>query len=434
MEKPVQTVQAPETTGPKDTQQVIERLKEIRSSVSIFEQFLPSLLSHLQDACSNFRAGCIATNFVAWTEITNHKEVLSDLSRVNIDCIEKPAQHWLPPQKFDDHELNKIDQEVSKLVEKRVIERVEYTPHHILSSIFLTPKKDGSYRLILNLNKFNSFIVNHHLKVDSLQTVTMFLAPDCFMACIDLKDAYYSVPITASVRKVISFKWKRQVIQFTCLPNGLSCAPRKFTKLLKPVLAHLHNKGHISVAHLDDLYLQSSTYEDCIRNAIETTLLLEKLGFIVHPVKSVLVPTQRIVVLGFGWNSLTMTVMLTKEKAVNLKRYCPLLLQDPKVAIRQVAQVIGEIMASFPVVMHGPLYHRNLEGDKSQALKTNRCNFDAYMSLSKEASKELIWWIANVESAFTTVFVDTRLLKTKHPRKRFQNFRQSYTSCHIWKC
>ena len=147
------------------------------------------------------------------------------------------------------------------------------------------------------------------------------------MACIDLMDAYYSVPITASDRKLVSFKWKKQVFQFTCLPNGLSCAPRKFTKLLKPVLAHLHAKGHISVAHLDDLYLQGSTYEDCIRNVIETTLLLEKLGFIVHPLKSVLVPTQRIVVLGFVLNSLTMTVMLTKEKAVNLKRSCALLLQ-----------------------------------------------------------------------------------------------------------
>ena len=33
-----------------------------------------------------------------------------------------------------------------------------------------------------------------------------------------------------------------------------------------------------------------------------------------------------------------MTVMLTKEKAVNLKRSCELLLQDPKVIIRQVAR------------------------------------------------------------------------------------------------
>ena len=27
---------------------------------------------------------------------------------------------------------------------------------------------------------------------------------------------------------------------------------------------------------------------------------------------------------------------------------------------------------------------------------------------------------------FTTVFIDTRLWKVKHPRKRFQNFRQSW--------
>ena len=268
MGKPVHTIQAPETTGPKDRQQIIERLKEIRNSVSVFEQFLPSLLSHLQDACSNFSTGCIATDFVAWTEIIKDKEVLSDVSGVHIDCTEGAVQHWLPPQKFGDHDSNRIDQEVSKLVEKRVIERIEYTPRHILSSIFLTPKKDGSYRLILNLKKFNSLIVNHHFKMDSLHTITKLLAPNCFMASIDLKDAYYSVPITASDRNPVSFKWKRQLFQFTCLPNGLYCAPKKFTKLLKPVLAHLHPKGHLSVGHLDDLYLQGCTYEDCIRNVI----------------------------------------------------------------------------------------------------------------------------------------------------------------------
>ena len=32
----------------------------------------------------------------------------------------------------------------------------------------------------------------------------------------------------------------------------------------------------------------------------------------------------------------------------------------------------------------------------------------------------------NFKIVITTVFVDTRLSKTKHPQKRFQNFRQSY--------
>ena len=47
---------------------------------------------------------------------------------------------------------------------------------------------------------------------------------------------------------------------------------------------------------------------------IDTTLLLETLGFIMHPIKSVLVPTQEIVVLGFVIKSLTLTVMLTGRK------------------------------------------------------------------------------------------------------------------------
>ena len=34
-------------------------------------------------------------------------------------------------------------------------------------------------------------------------------------------------------------------------------------------------------------------------------------------------------------------------------------------------------------------------------------------------------------SVITTVFLDTRLSKSKHPLKRFQNFRQSYTSSYM---
>ena len=37
-------------------------------------------------------------------------------------------------------------------------------------------------------------------------------------------------------------------------------------------------------------------------------------------------------------------------------------------------------------------------------------------------------WIEekDIMQKHTTVFIDTRLSETKHPRKRFQNFRQSY--------
>ena len=74
------------------------------------------------------------------------------------------------------------------------------------------------------------------------------------------------------------------------LPNGLACAPRVFTIILKPVLATLHSMGHISLAHIDDCYLQGQTYEKCVFNVTDTFIVLDGLVFVIHPVKSILKP------------------------------------------------------------------------------------------------------------------------------------------------
>ena len=138
------------------------------------------------------------------------------------------------------------------------------------------------------------------------------------MASVDMKDAYYSIPIRSSDRKFLRFIWEGNLYEFTCLPNGLSCAPRIFTKLLKPPLSTLHKQGHMAVAHLDDLYLQGQTFEKCVQNVIDTTLLFDKLGLVVHPDKSIFILTQVLTILGLVMNSVTMTIQLTKEKATGL--------------------------------------------------------------------------------------------------------------------
>ena len=74
--------------------------------------------------------------------------------------------------------------------------------------------------------------------------------------------------------------------------------------------------------------------------------------------------------------------------------------------IREVAKVIGKIVASFPGVMHGPLYYRALEKSKTQALREAKGNFEATMSLSKDAKIELHWWESNVETSFQTLSQD----------------------------
>lgn len=73
---------------------------------------------------------------------------------------------------------------------------------------------------------------------------------------------------------------------------------RMSTKLMKPVYSSLRQQGHESSSYIDDSYLQGDDYADCVTNVAETIQVLDSLGFIPHPDKSVLIPTQRLTYLG----------------------------------------------------------------------------------------------------------------------------------------
>ena len=49
--------------------------------------------------------------------------------------------------------------------------------------------------MILNLKGLNRHIEYHHFKMDTLWSAVRLMTPQCYMASLDLKDAYYSVPI-----------------------------------------------------------------------------------------------------------------------------------------------------------------------------------------------------------------------------------------------
>ena len=141
-----------------------------------------------------------------------------------------------------------IDYEVQKLLLKRVISQCEHDAGEVISPVFTRPKKDGSYRMILNLKRINGKVTYHHFKIETLNTALKLIGEGCFMASIDLKDAYYSLPIHEEHKKLLRSEWKMQVFELNARPNGLALSPRQFTKLLKPIFASLRKKGHISTS------------------------------------------------------------------------------------------------------------------------------------------------------------------------------------------
>ena len=250
---------------------------------------------------NTFRAGQLREHVSAWESLTSDPFILDAIKHYHIEFkSEVPYQAQEPRHIYSslsDKEV--IDGEISKLLLKGVIERTCLTGNGFVSNVFVRPKKDGTYRMILNLKSLNEFVVYQHFKMDNILTALKLMRPKCFMASVDLKDAYYSVPIASEDRKFLSFEWKGDYYQYTCLPNGLACAPRLFTNILKPIYAHLHSVGHVSMGHIDDSFLVGYTRSACKLNIQHTVECFDSLGFVIHPEKSVLIPTQELEFLGF---------------------------------------------------------------------------------------------------------------------------------------
>ena len=103
-----------------------------------------------------------------------------------------------------------IQYEIIKLSLKGVIEEAIYTIDSYLSNVFVRPKKDGSHRMILNLKSLNEFVAYYHFK-----TAISLIRPGCFMASVDLKDAYYTISVAEQYRKYLMFEWQGSYYQLT---------------------------------------------------------------------------------------------------------------------------------------------------------------------------------------------------------------------------
>lgn len=131
-------------------------------------------------------------------------------------------------------------------------------------SYFVIKKHLGGWRFILNLKRFNEYIIGPHFKLENWKTVVQLLSPGDFLVSIDIQDAYLHIPICPEDKKYLRFRFQGQLYQFKVLLFGLASTPFIFTKSLKPALSYLREKGFFLVAFLDDFLIIASSYEACL--------------------------------------------------------------------------------------------------------------------------------------------------------------------------
>ncbi|KAM9948592.1 hypothetical protein ACTFIT_009790 [Dictyostelium discoideum] len=292
------------------------------------------------------------------------------------DCITKEVQDLL------------LDDAIEQVLPNRYSKRVFY------SNVFTVPKPGTNlHRPVLDLKRLNTYINNQSFKMEGIKNLPSMVKQGYYMVKLDIKKAYLHVLVDPQYRDLFRFVWKGSHYRWKTMPFGLSTAPRIFTMLLRPVLRMLRDINVSVIAYLDDLLIVGSTKEECLSNLKKTMDLLVKLGFKLNLEKSVLEPTQSITFLGLQIDSVSMKLLVPKEKKKSVIKEIRNFLKLDCCSPRKLAGLKGKLIALKDAVIPLRLYTRRTNKFHSQCLTLANGDWDQSFPIPQEVKSEISHWL-----------------------------------------
>ena len=166
------------------------------------------------------------------------------------------------------------------MLEKGAIREAIHCKDQFVSHLFLVSKKDGGQRPVINLKELNTFLPYKHFKMEGLHLLKEILERGDYLCKLDLRDAYFCVPLNKQSRKYVRLEWEGSLYEFFCLCFGLGLAPRLFTKLIKVPISILCKLYIRIIVYLDDFLILGKTLEQSILSRNGVIYLLQNLGFV----------------------------------------------------------------------------------------------------------------------------------------------------------
>ena len=145
---------------------------------------------------SHYQGGGIALRLNEWSSLTDDHELLTIIAQgLKLRFAETPRDRDPLQYPVGVQEQNFINSEIQDLLAKKVIEHTTIQKGDYFSPIFIRKNKDDSQRIILNLKALNANIDTDHFKMESIKDVLNMITPGCYLASVDLKKAFYTVPV-----------------------------------------------------------------------------------------------------------------------------------------------------------------------------------------------------------------------------------------------
>ena len=248
--------------------------------------------------------GCLARHWRQWQAIGAETWVVTVLwDGYRVPFMDSPPPLARTPVLFPTYRTGSpraqaLWQEVEAMLAKGTLEIARDPGPGFYSRLFLVEKATGGWRPVIDLSHLNDFVQLTSFKMETVASVLLSVREGDFLASLDLRDAYFQIPIHGSSRKLLRFMSEGTVYQFKALCFGLSTAPQVFTRVFAAVSAWAHSRGIRLLRYLDDWLVLSSSEKKAKQSVRELLSLCHTLGTVINEKKSDLVPSQAAKYLG----------------------------------------------------------------------------------------------------------------------------------------
>ena len=329
-----------------------------------------------------------------WEEITDNKWVLSIVRNgFRIPFIKIPPLSSVLIR-MSQSSSPFLREEIENLLNKQAVERVQNpeTPG-FYSWIFLVPKKNGKFHLILDLSLLNRYIEKQAFKMETVKSVRQAMRLNDWAVSIDLTDAYLHVPIHRQSRKYLRFVHEDQVYHFSALPFGMSLSPLIFSKLMDVIAAFLRQRAISVFPYLDDWLIKNLIHNRLITQTKICIQTIQSLGFLPNLKKSDLFPAQKFTFIGMEFLTQQNLVRVPADRVQNLILTIKKIMSAKHVSARTFLSLLGKLSAAADLVLLGRLHLRPLQMCLLSVWKPHILPLDHPISINGMIRSHLQWWI-----------------------------------------
>ena len=242
---------------------------------------------------------------------------------------------------------------------------------------------------MIDLSHLNEFVQLTPFKMETVASVLLSVREGDFLASLDLKDAYFQIPIHPSSRKLLRFTSEGTVFQFRALCFGLSTAPQVFTRILAAVSAWAHSHGIRLLQYLDDWLVLASSEPEA-KQAVRSLLsLCHTLGIVINEKKSDLFPSQTAKYLDTEAGKVYPSLARVEKFLTVAESFCTM--TSPPAQLWQV--VLGHLASLERLVPHGRLRMRSLQWILKAHWSPETDPPSLHVPLLQKARRDLSWWM-----------------------------------------